>query len=94
MAEDVKNTAEYLAVVNRSLDTAFATLSSLLLQQADLAKPLLDGQLAVWRAENARPEFQTLRQFAGWFVEEVDRARPGRSVDAAALRRRLTPNSQ
>ena len=94
MAEDVKNTADYLTVVNRSLDTAFATLSSLVLQQADLPKPLLVSQLAVWRTDNARAESQTLREFAGWFTDEVDRARPGRTVNAEALRRRLTAGIQ
>ena len=58
--------------------------------QADLPKPLLDAQLAVWRTDNAQPAFETLRDFAGRFTEEVDRARPGRSVNPEALRRRLT----
>ena len=94
METDLQNTRDYLAVVHRSLDTAFATLSSLVLQQADLPKPLLDSQLAVWRTENAQPAFQTLRDFAGWFVDEVDRARPGRSVNPETLRRRLTTGIQ
>lgn len=78
----------------RSLDTAFAALSSLLLQQAEMPKPLLDAQLAVWRTENSQDTFKTLREFAGWFVEEVDRTRPGRAVNAEALRRRLTAGIQ
>jgi hypothetical protein len=73
----------------RSLDTTFATLSALILQQADLPAPMLQAQLAVWRTENAQPEFRTLRDFAGWFVEEVERARPGRAVAPDELRRRL-----
>ena len=91
---DLADARERLALWNRSLDTAFAALSSLLLQQADLPKPLLDSQLAVWRTDNAQPAFQTLREFAGWFTEEVDRARPGRSVNPEALRRRLTTGIQ
>ncbi len=91
---EVADAKERLVLWNRSLDTAFAALSSLLLQQADLPKPLLDAQLAVWRTENAQPAFQTLRDFAGWFTEEVDRARPGRSVNPEALRRKLTTGIQ
>ncbi len=85
---------ESLALFTRSLDTAFAALSSLLLQQADLPKPVVDAQLAVWRTENAQPAFQTLRDFAGWFTDEVDRARPSRSVNPETLRRRLTTGIQ
>ncbi len=87
---DLADARERLVLWNRSLDTAFAALASLLLQQTELPRPLLQAQLAVWRAENAQPAFQTLRDFAGWFIEEVERARPGRSVQADALRQRLT----
>lgn len=73
----------------RSLDTAFATLTALILQQTELPAAMLKAQLAVWRTENAQPDFRTLRDFAGKFVEEVERARPGRAVAADALRGRL-----
>jgi len=86
---DLADARERLVLWNRSLDTAFAALASLLLQQTELPKPLLEAQLAVWRAENAQPAFETLRRFAGWFTEEVERARPGRSVPVEALRQRL-----
>ena len=91
---ELADARERLVLWNRSLDTAFAALTSLLLQQADLPKPLLDAQLAVWRTDNAQPAFETLRDFAGRFTEEVDRARPGRSVNPEALRRRLTTGIQ
>jgi hypothetical protein len=69
-----------LALWLRARDTTFATLGSLILQQLDLAQPVLDSQLAIWRQENAGAEFATLRDFAGVFVALVARARPGRAL--------------
>jgi hypothetical protein len=69
-----------LALWLRARDTTFATLGSLILQQLDLAQPVLDSQLAIWRQENGGAEFATLRDFAGVFVALVARARPGRAL--------------
>lgn len=74
----------------RARDTTWASLTSLLLQQADMAQPLLDAQLRVWLADNAQPDFGRLRDFAAMFAAEVNHTRAGRAVDADATRRRLT----
>ncbi len=70
--------------------TTWASLTSLLLQQTELPPALLDSQLKVWQAENAQPEFATLRRAASLFVAEVNQTRAGRTVNAEAARRRLT----
>jgi hypothetical protein len=74
----------------RARDTTWASLTSLLLQQAEMAQPLLEAQLRVWLADNAQPDFARLRDFAALFAAEVNRTRAGRAVDADAARRRLT----
>ena len=78
----------------RARDTTWASLTSLLLQQAELPPALMEAQLRVWRADNAQPEFERLREFAGLFVAEVSQTRTGRAVNAEAARRRLTAGLQ
>ena len=70
--------------------STWASLTSLLLQQTELPPALLESQLKVWQAENAQPEFETLRRAAALFVAEVNQTRAGRTVNADAARRRLT----
>jgi hypothetical protein len=78
----------------RSRDTTWASLTSLLLQQAEMPQPLLEAQLKVWLADNAQPDFARLRDFAAMFVAEVNHARAGRAVNADATRARLTAGIQ
>lgn len=81
---------ETQALFSRIRETTWASLASLLLQQADLPPALLDSQLRVWRADNAQAEFELLRSFAGLFVAEVNHTRAGRAVNAEIARRRIT----
>jgi hypothetical protein len=78
----------------RARDTTWASLTSLLLQQAELPPALLEAQLKVWHADNAQPEFERLREFAAMFVAEVNHTRAGRAVNAEAARRRVAPAAQ
>jgi len=81
---------ETQALFSRIRETTWASLASLLLQQADLPPALLESQLRVWRADNAQAEFELLRSFAGLFVAEVNHTRAGRAVNAETARRRIT----
>jgi hypothetical protein len=78
----------------RARDTTWSSLTSLLLQQAEMAQPLMEAQLKVWRADNAQPDFERLRDFAAMFVAEVGHTRAGRAVNADATRTRLTAGIQ
>lgn len=78
-----------LASWGSSRDTTWASLTSLLLQQSELPQALLDSQLKIWLAENAQPEFATLREAAPLFVAEVGHTRTGRTASTEAARRRL-----
>jgi len=81
---------ETQALFTRIRETTWASLTSLLLQQADLPPALLESQLRVWRADNTQAEFELLRNFAGLFVAEVNHTRAGRTVNTEPARRRLT----
>ena len=81
---------ETQALFTRIRETTWASLTSLLLQQADLPPALLESQLRVWRAANTQAEFELLRSFAGLFVAEVNHTRTGRTVNTEPARRRLT----
>ena len=81
---------ETQALFTRIRETTWASLTSLLLQQADLPPALLESQLRVWRADNTQAEFELLRSFAGLFVAEVNHTRTGRTVNTEPARRRLT----
>lgn len=81
---------ETQALFSRIRETTWASLASLLLQQADLPPALLESQLRVWRADNTQAEFELLRSFAGLFVAEVNHTRTGRAVNADIARRRIT----
>ncbi len=85
---------ETQALFTRIRETTWASLTSLLLQQADLPPALLESQLRVWRADNTQSEFELLRTFAGLFVAEVNHTRTGRTVNAEAARRRITASLQ
>ena len=75
----------------KSADTEFAALTSLLLQQVELPPAILTAQLKVWRADNANEDFRTLRDFAGLFVAEVEIAREKQAIDQDAALKRLVP---
>ncbi len=90
----LEQTREPMQLFTRSRDTTWASLTSLLLQQAELPQPLLEAQLKVWQADNAQPEFELLRRFAAMFVAEVNHTRAGRAVNAEAARTRLTAARQ
>jgi hypothetical protein len=90
----LEQTREPTQLFTRSRDTTWASLTSLLLQQADLPQPLLEAQLKVWQADNAQPDFALLRRFAAMFIAEVNHTRAGRAVAAEAARARLTAAQQ
>ncbi len=79
------------AKFQKSADTEYAALSSLVLQQVELPPAILAAQLKVWRADNSGEDFRNLRDFAGLFVAEVDLARRKQAIDQEAALKRLVP---
>jgi hypothetical protein len=88
-AEDLRVVQDTLRSLEAGRDASAAALGSLVLQQLDLAQPLIEAQLAVVRQEMQGRSSEAALRFPAMFVAEIAAARPGRAVSQPDLARRI-----